>query len=161
MDEEAVAAGVEKIHNSKVAPNFYNNEQALRSTIRLAYLGAIDHYIEIQELASGKGYADLVLIPRRNTHNPLLVIELKWNKTAEAAIDQIKDRNYPEILQPLAGEILLVGINYDKDTKKHNCIIEKFTKDQDWLIIELNHSKKSRIPLEFGKFCVPLQANTV
>lgn len=129
MDEETVAAGVEKIHNSKVAPNFYNNEQALRSTIRLAYLGAIDHYIEIQELASGKGYADLVLIPRRNTHNPLLVIELKWNKTAEAAIDQIKERNYPEILQPLAGEILLVGINYDKDTKKHNCIIEKFTKE--------------------------------
>lgn len=128
MDEETVAKGIEKVHNSKVAPNFYNNEQALRSTIRLAYLGAIDYYIEIQELASGKGYADIVLIPRRYTDNPLLVIELKWDKTVKAAIEQIKDRNYPEILQPLAGEILLVGINYDKDTKKHSCKIEKYTK---------------------------------
>lgn len=128
MDEETVASCVENIHNSKVAPMFYNNEQALRSTIRMAYLGAIDHYIEIQELASGKGCADIVLIPRCNTDNPLMVIELKWDKTAKAAIDQIKDRNYPEVLQPLAGEILLVGINYDRNTKKHNCIIEKYTK---------------------------------
>lgn len=129
MDEETVAAGIQKIHNSKVAPNFYNNEQALRSVVRLAYLGAIDQYVEIQELASGKGYADLVLIPRRNSSNPLMVIELKWNSTARAAIAQIKDRNYPTLLQPLSGEILLVGINYDKDTKQHTCVIEKFDKE--------------------------------
>lgn len=128
-DEDAVAKGVEYIHNHKVAPNFYNNEQSLRSVVRTAFLGAIDHYIEIQELTSGKGYADLVFIPRRNTNHPLLVIELKWNDTPDAAITQIKNRDYPEILKPLAGEVLLVGINYDSKTKEHSCIIESITKD--------------------------------
>lgn len=128
-DEEAVATGVEYIHNHKVAPNFYNNEQALRSVVRTAFLGAIDHYIEIQELPSGKGYADLVFIPRRNSNHPILVIELKWNDSAETAISQIKNRDYPEIIKPLAGEILLVGISYNSDTKKHTCLIDSMTKE--------------------------------
>lgn len=128
-DEEAVAAGVEYIHNHKVAPNFYNNEQSLRSVVRTAFLGAIDHYIEIQELPSGKGYADLVFIPRRNSNHPILVVELKWNNSAETAITQIKERDYPEILKSLAGEILLVGINYDSKSKEHSCVIESVTKE--------------------------------
>ncbi len=128
-DEESVATGVEYIHNHKVAPNFYNNEQSLRSVVRTALLGAIDHYIEIQELPSGKGYADLVFIPRRNTNHPLLVVELKWNNSADTAITQIKNRDYPEILKALTGEILLVGINYDPKTKEHSCIIESVTKE--------------------------------
>lgn len=127
-DEKAVADGIEYIHNHKVAPTFYNNEQALRSVVRMAFLGAIDHYIEIQELVSGKGYADLVFIPRRNTSNPVLVIELKWNQTSDAAIDQIKDRNYPDALTGLSGELLLVGISYDADSKKHSCKIENFSR---------------------------------
>lgn len=125
-DEEAVAAGVEYIHNHKIAPNFYNNEQSLRSVVRIAFLGAIDHYIEIQELASGKGYADLVFIPRRNTKKPVMVIELKWNQSAHTAIDQIKERDYPELLKELSDEILLVGISYDEKTKIHSCIIETY-----------------------------------
>lgn len=128
-DEEAVAAGVEYIHNHKVAPIFYNNEQSLRSVVRTAFLGAIDYYIEIQELPSGKGYADLVFIPRRNSNHPLLVVELKWNNTADTAITQIKKRDYPEIIKALAGEILLVGINYDSKSKEHSCIIETVTKE--------------------------------
>lgn len=128
-DEEAVAKGVEYIHNHKVAPNFYNNEQSLRSVVRTAFLGAIDHYIEIQELPSGKGYADLVFVPRRNSNHPLLVVELKWDNSAETAISQIKKRDYPEILKPLAGEVLLVGINYDSKTKTHTCLIESITKE--------------------------------
>lgn len=127
-DEEAVAAGVEYIHNHKIAPNFYNNEQSLRSVVRIAFLGAIDHYIEIQELASGKGYADLVFIPRRNTKKPVMVIELKWNQSAHTAIDQIKERDYPELLKELSDEILLVGISYDEKTKIHSCIIETYKK---------------------------------
>lgn len=126
MDEEAVAEGVEEIHNHKTAPRFYNNEQALRSVVRMAYLGAIDHYIEIQELPSGKGYADLVFIPRPYSSNPAMVVELKWNETTRTAIDQIKDRDYPEVLKPFSSDILLVGINYDKDTKTHECVIEKY-----------------------------------
>ena len=128
MDEESVAAGVEYIHNHKVAPNFYNNEQSLRSVVRTAFLGAIDHYIEIQELPSGMGYADLAFIPRRNSNKPVMVIELKWNKSAHTAINQIKERNYSELLKDFSDEILLVGINYDKETKKHTCIIEKYLK---------------------------------
>lgn len=127
-DEEAVAAGVEYIHNHKVAPNFYNNEQSLRSVVRTAFLGAIDHYIEIQELTSGKGYADLVFIPRRKSNKPVMVIELKWNESAHTAIDQIKERDYPELLKELSDEMLLVGINYDVKTKKHTCIIETYNK---------------------------------
>lgn len=126
MDEETVATGVEYIHNHKVAPNFYNNEQSLRSVVRTAFLGAIDHYIEIQELPSGKGCADLVFIPRRNSNKPVMVIELKWDKSVRTAIDQIKERDYPELLKGLSNDILLVGINYDKETKKHTCIIEKY-----------------------------------
>ncbi len=134
MDEEAVAEGVEYIHNHKVAQNFYNNEQALRSVVRTAFLGAIDHYIEIQELPSGKGYADLVFIPRRNTRRPILVIELKWNEPVNTAIDQIRERDYPAMLSEYmnsasykgnGGGILLVGISYDKDTKQHSCRIEE------------------------------------
>lgn len=125
MDEMAVAQSIEYIHNHKVAPNFYNNEQSLRSVVRLGYLGAIDHYIEIQELPSGKGYADLVFIPRRNTNKPLMIIELKWNDSEQSAIDQIKNRDYPEVLKDFSGEILLVGIKYDQKSKKHGCKIEK------------------------------------
>ena len=128
QDEESVAAGVEYIHNHKVAPNFYNNEQSLRSVVRTAFLGAIDHYIEIQELASGKGYADLVFIPRRNTNKPVMVVELKWNKSAHTAIGQIKERDYPDLLKDLSDEMLLVGISYDENTKKHTCVIEKYVK---------------------------------
>lgn len=127
-DEETVAAGVEYIHNHKVAPNFYNNEQALRSVVRTAFLGAIDYYIEIQELASGKGYADLIFIPRRKSNKPVMVIELKWNESARTAIDQIKERDYPELLKDLSDEIFLVGISYDEKTKKHSCIIDIFNK---------------------------------
>lgn len=123
-DEETVAQGVEYVHNHKVAPNFYNNEQSLRYVVRKAFLGAIDYYIDIMGLPSGKGYADLVFIPRRNSNKPAMVIELKWNDTVHAAISQIKERNYPELLKGFTDEVLLVGINYDKKTKQHTCVIE-------------------------------------
>lgn len=93
----------------------------------MAFLGAIDHYIEIQELSSGKGYADLVFIPRRNSNKPVLVVELKWNKSVRTAIDQIEERDYPELLKDFSDEVLLVDISYDKDSKKHVCVIKKHT----------------------------------
>ena len=52
-------------------------------------------------------------------------MELKWNKNAETALDQIKKQKYPEPLQQYTGDILLVGINYDKKEKRHRCVIEK------------------------------------
>lgn len=126
MDEEKVANAIEKAHNAATAPNFYNNEQALRSVIRFAYISCIDEFSEIQELPSGKGYADVVFLPKKMSALPTIVFELKWNKCAEGAIQQIKERNYPQVLKEHGSEILLVGVNYDEKTKKHTCLIEKY-----------------------------------
>lgn len=125
----AVAAQIEKLHAEETAALFYNNEQALRSVIKLAYFCYKDHYLKFEELPAGEGYADIVYLPKKDSMLPALVIEMKWNKSAEGAIAQIKDRRYPNALKDFGGNILLVGINYDKDApagkRKHECIIEQ------------------------------------
>ena len=126
MNEEVVAAVIEETHNAGTAPLFYNNEQALRSVIRFAYISCVDDFMQIEELPSGKGYADLVFIPKSTSAMPVMVIELKWNKTADGAIEQIKNNNYPQVLKGYGREILLVGINYDVKSQKHTCKIEKY-----------------------------------
>lgn len=125
MNSSKVAAALEEVHRIGTAPLYYNNEQALRSVIRFAYYSAVDEYQEIQELPSGKGYADVVYIPKKNSDKPALLIELKWNHTADAAIRQMKENHYPEVIEKLSGDILLVGISYSETTQKHTCIIEK------------------------------------
>lgn len=132
MKEEKVAEAIQKAHRIGTAPLYYNNEQALRSVIRAAYYSAVDEYQEIQELPSGKGYADVVFLPVKGSDKPALLIELKWNKTADGAILQIKEKRYPEILERLATEILLVGINYDEKTQVHTCTIEKYEKNESY-----------------------------
>ena len=77
---------------------------------------------------SGKGYADIVFLPKRGSDKPLLVVELKWNKSSAGAIAQIKNKQYAQVVEEFGGEILLVGINYSEKTKKHSCKIEKFLK---------------------------------
>ncbi len=64
----------------------------------------------------------------RNQHRdkPALLVELKWNKTAESAIGQIREKCYPRALQEYKGNLLLVGISYDEKTKEHTCRIEPF-----------------------------------
>ncbi len=124
-DERLVAEIVGQIHDGDAGPDFYSNEQALRSVLKLGYISAIDKYISIQELPTGKGYADLVFIPRTGGYLPAVVVELKWNKTEHAAIDQIKERNYPDVLKRFTDNILLVGISYNEKTKEHTCRIEK------------------------------------
>jgi len=121
-----VAKAIDDIHNHTVAPDFYNNEQALRSVVKMAYLSALDYYVEIQELPSGKGYADIVFVPRRNSGRPAMIVELKWNETARTAISQIRDRDYPSIVKSLSDNLLLVGINYNASSKTHQCTIESF-----------------------------------
>lgn len=81
-----------------------------------------------REMPSGKGFADMVFVPRRNVNAPALVVELKYDKFAESAIGQIKSRNYAGCPKGYGGEVLLVGINYDKndEVKKHDCKIERF-----------------------------------
>jgi hypothetical protein len=128
MDEEAVAEAIEKSHNSFVSPKFYNNEQALRSVILNAYISRVDDYVYFQELPSGKGFADILFYPRKGSSKPALLIELKWNKSSDGAINQIHEKQYVEAIKNYGGEILLIGINYDSDSKKHSCLIEKFQK---------------------------------
>lgn len=125
MDEKAVAKEIGKIHRKTTAPLFYNNEQALRSVVRYAYISCVGNYIEIQELPSGKGYADLVYLPKKASGLPLLIVELKWDKSDEGAIKQIRDKHYPEVMEDFGGDILLVGINYSTKTQVHSCKIER------------------------------------
>ena len=129
-DEEAVARGVELAHDENTSILSYNNENSLACVLSIAYYYARNDYVIHRELPTGKGFADLVLIPRKNVDSPAIILELKYNRTAsrkatESAIDQIKRREYPAKVAPHAGGLLLVAISYDKRQKKHRCIIEK------------------------------------
>lgn len=127
-DEAAVAQAMEEAHQAGTAPLFYNNEQALRAVVKAAYIAAVDHYITIEELPSGKGYADIVFLPYQNEDLPAMVIELKWNQSVETALRQIKEKDYPKVMADYGGKILLVGISYDTKTYEHSCKIEMVVK---------------------------------
>ena len=127
MDGEAVAERIEKIHEEYASTIQYNNENSLSSVLALAYLSAMQYYFKpVRELPTGRGFADFVFIPKPEYKSdyPALVVELKWNKSAVSALQQIKDRKYPDSIQDYTGDILLVGINYSKKDKKHECVIE-------------------------------------
>ena len=129
MDAETVAEQIEKIHAEYTSVIQYNNENSLSSVLSIAYLSAIKYYFKpIRELPTGRGFADFVFIPKPlyRDYYPALLVELKWNKNVETAMDQIKKRKYPESLEQYTGDILLVGINYDKKEKVHQCVIEKW-----------------------------------
>ena len=128
MDGDAVATQVEKIHDDYVSAIQYNNENSLSSVLAIAYLSAMQYYFKpVRELPTGRGFADFVFVPKPEYRNdyPALVVELKWNQTAETAMQQIKEKKYPDSLRGYTGNLLLVAINYDKKTKKHQCLIEK------------------------------------
>ena len=126
-DEGAVAEEIERVH-AEWPSLYYNTEQALRSTIKLAYFSYADHYLRFEELPAGDGVADIVYLPKRDSPYPALVVELKWDSSAKGAIDQIRDRDYPKALDGFDGKVLLVGISYDKGAKPghraHTCRIE-------------------------------------
>jgi hypothetical protein len=124
-DEEAVAEAIEETHSAGIAPLFYNDEQALRSVIRFAYISCVDEYLRVEELPTGIGYADVVYIPKKGSALPVMIVELKMNKSADGAIDQIKNRNYPQALENYGSDVLLVGVSYDEKSKKHTCRIER------------------------------------
>ena len=126
-DEEAVAAGIEESHLANASVLKYNDENSLRCVIRLAYYNAMNEYTIIDEMPAGKGYADLVFIPRPCSDKPAMVVELKYDGSAEGAIAQIKGRRYTKSLEAYKGNILLVGVNYHKEDvdKTHTCVIEE------------------------------------
>ena len=128
----AVSAQIGKIHNEYVSVIQYHNENLLSSVLTFAYLSAMQYYFKpIRELPTGRGFADFVFIPKPeySASYPAMVVELKWNKDSATALQQIKDKQYPESILNYTGDILLVGINYDKGTKEHQCMIEKYEKD--------------------------------
>ena len=124
-NEQAVASAIDLAHDENTSILSYNDENSLACVLSVAYIWAKNDYIIHREYATGKGYADLVMIPRRNVSKPALVIELKFNNSADTAIDQIKRKQYPAKIAEYTGDILLVGINYDKETKQHTCKIER------------------------------------
>ena len=124
-DEEKVAELIDKAHSDNTSILKYNDENSLSCVISLAYYSARKTYTIERELPAGKGYADLVFKPRKNNSNPAMIVELKYDKSAEGALEQIKKKQYTDCLKDYSGEILLVGINYDKENKSHNCRIEK------------------------------------
>jgi len=124
-DAQAAALAIEQAHN-EISVIKYNDENSLSCVISLAYYSARQYYTIHREMPAGKGYADLIFIPRRNhLDKPAMVIELKWDKTAAGAIRQIEDRQYPEAIRGFGDNILLVGVNYNKSSKQHECEIKR------------------------------------
>lgn len=127
-DEEKVAKLIVKAHSDNTSILKYNDENSLSCVISLAYYSSRKTYMIERELPAGKGFADLVFRPRKNNSNPAMIVELKYDKSAESALEQVKNKKYADCLKDYSGEVLLVGINYNKDDKRHTCKIEKITK---------------------------------
>jgi hypothetical protein len=124
-NEERVARLIDAVHDENTSILSYNDENSLACVLSIAYYYARNDYIVHRELPTGKGFADIVLVPRKNVDSPAIVIELKYNKDAVSAISQIKHKQYPAKVAQYVNHLLLVGINYDRDTKTHTCIIER------------------------------------
>ena len=131
-NEESVARGLDSAHTEAASILTYNDENSLSCAVGLAYYSARKDYKLIREFPTGRGFADIVFLPLPHTRKPAMVVELKYNKSSQAAIQQIKDRQYTQALKDYTGEILLVGINYNKEKadKKHECVIENVVKEE-------------------------------
>ena len=125
-DCHTVAEYVDEMH-METSILTYNNENALAFALALAFYSAREYYLSFRELPIGKGFADIVYIPRKEyADKPAMITELKWNQSVQGAISQIKEKQYVKSLENYSGKILLIGINYDLKTKKHQCIIEEY-----------------------------------
>ena len=136
LDSDKVAAGVDKAHE-EISILQYNDENSLSCTISLAFYFAREYYTMIRELPTGKGFADIFLIPRKiHMDKPAVIIELKWDKSVSGAIAQIKEKKYIDALSEYQGNLILAGINYDKKIKKHSCLVEKVDYNKNSLNIQ-------------------------
>ncbi len=124
-DADAVAKQLELVHSTQASILTYNNENSLACAINIAFYTAFRFYSIFRELDSGKGFADMVYIPRPGCEYPALLIELKYNSDVDSAMKQIKEKRYKGRLSHYLDNLLMIGINYDKETKKHTCVIEK------------------------------------
>jgi hypothetical protein len=124
-DGQTVADLVAAAHTENTSIIKYSDENSMACVLAIAYYYAHGDYIFHREFQTGKGFADLVLIPRKKVAKPAIIVELKYGHSADEAISQIKERRYWEKVSEYTGDILLVGISYDKDTKMHQCLIEE------------------------------------
>ena len=123
---DKVAEIIELAHETYTSVLNYNDENSLSCVLTMAYFTAPAYYDIIREHPAGKGYADFIFKPRANAGwRPAMVVELKYNRSADTAIRQIKEKRYQGALSGYSDKILLVGINYDKESKKHTCVIEE------------------------------------
>lgn len=127
-NEEKVAEIVEQVHQDNTSILQYNDENSLFCVLSLAYYSAQKNYTIIREAPAGKGFADLVFNPRKNSSTPAFIVELKCDHSSEEAVEQIRNKNYMDCLKDYSGEIFLIGINYDKKSKRHTCVIERTKK---------------------------------
>ena len=127
---DKVAEIIELAHETYTSILTYNDENSLSCVLTMAYFTAPAYYNVIREMPAGKGFADFVFIPRSNAgFRPAMVVELKYNQSADTAIKQIKEKRYQGALAGYHDRILLVGVNYDadgKDKKHHTCVIEEW-----------------------------------
>lgn len=128
QDEKTVAEILDIVHSENTSILTYNDENSLSCVISIAYYNAMKEYTKIREFPTGKGFADIVYLPKKHSEKPAMIVELKYDASAEGAIAQMKDKKYVESLKEYHGNLLLVGINYDRGSKKHTCVIEKWEK---------------------------------
>ncbi len=126
-NEDRVAQYLAQVHLAQTSPHFYANEQALKAVIAMAYLSAVDHYVRFEEIGAGRGYEDMLFLPVAGSEKPALILELKKDRSAEAAVNQIKARQYAEVLERhrYRGKVLIAGITFDAKTNHHHCRIEE------------------------------------
>ena len=126
-EAQRVAEALDRAHTEVASMLTYNDENSLAAAIGLAYYSARKDYVLIREFPSGKGFADIVFLPLPHTDKTALIIELKYDKSAATALQQIRDRKYTQALERYRGEIVLVGVDYDRDRadKPHSCLIER------------------------------------
>ncbi len=126
--EECVARGLDRAHTQVASILTYNDENSLGCAVSLAYYSARKDYKMVREMPAGRGFADVVFLPLPSRIKPAVIVELKYDRSVRSAISQIREKQYPQALEGYSGEIVLVGVNYDKDSKEHSCVIEKIRK---------------------------------
>ena len=126
--EECVARGLDRAHTQVASILTYNDENSLGCAVSLAYYSARKDYKMVREMPAGRGFADVVFLPLPSCVKPAVIVELKYDRSVRSAISQIREKQYPQALEGYSGEIVLVGVNYDKDSKEHSCVIEKIRK---------------------------------
>ena len=122
-----VADQLQRVHSDDASVLRYNDENSLACAIRIAFYTSYKHYTLFRELPTGEGFADIVYIPKKKSEYPAILIELKYNRNADSAIKQIKEKRYTGKLLDYADNLILVGINYGKRSRKHTCKIEKLS----------------------------------